>query len=309
MYDELVLSDNKIRQLNDTSFQRIKVKKLYLNGNPIETIHNKTFQYLANYLDELWLDSDSTMATVPFAVTNYLKNLNCLRLKNFNLIRLGNYSFVKLQRLEILSIESSAIEHVDTNAFHGLKNTLRELYLNGNALTAIPIDALRDLNALKVLGLSQNSIKILDQFSFTPFYHHDIMPQRIPLNINKLDLSYNGIASIEPDTFGSNMFHNLNVLSLQNNELNDLNLNNLLNNPHMQKLKELYLDFNVITSLRKNSFDFKRSLEILSLQGKPKKFHFIFYFCRFFLKILFCLAQVIALRSMMTTTGKSISLA
>jgi len=46
VYDELVLTDNRIKSLDSNSFTRIKVKKIYLNGNPINFIDEKAFQSL-----------------------------------------------------------------------------------------------------------------------------------------------------------------------------------------------------------------------------------------------------------------------
>ena len=184
VYDELVLADNRIGELTGDSFSRIKVKKIFLNGNPIKRIDQTAFSKLENHLEELWLDADlsgsmdsegnlaPSMIGLPRAIVVYLRNLNNLRLKGFSVKTLENSVLKRLNRLEILSLQFCGIENIEINAFDGLRNTLKELYLDGNALQYVPTDAL--LNAefknLRLLSLSQNGIKTIssDSFGFRP---------------------------------------------------------------------------------------------------------------------------------------------
>ena len=179
VYDELVLTDNRIRRLEAASFARIKVKKIYLNGNPISHIDEKAFAKLENHLEELWLDAEvitptdtteteSLSSGVPSSIVNYLRNLNTLRLKGLQIKTLGDAVFRKLKKLQILSMKFCSIQHIDANAFDGLSQSIVELYLDGNLLQSIPTEALMNaaFTSLKILGLSQNNIKIISPNSF-----------------------------------------------------------------------------------------------------------------------------------------------
>ena len=142
VYDELVLTDNRIAKLTSNSFARIKVKKIYLNGNPIRSIDQMTFSKLENHLEELWLDADSTaiqspidletesiqlssVVGLPKAIVNYLRNLNTLRLKGLLVKVLENSVLKRLNRIEILSLQFCSIEKIEINAFDGLRNSLK----------------------------------------------------------------------------------------------------------------------------------------------------------------------------------------
>lgn len=285
VYDELVLSDNKISQLNIHSFSRIKVKKVYLNGNPIRLIEPQAFSKLENNLEELWLDADMTslnefeleqanMLGLPKAIQN-LRNLNTLKLKGFLVKQLDSSILKRLNRIEILSLQFCSIEQIDKSAFEGLKNSLKELYLDGNLLQSIPTESL--VNAgfknLKVLSLSQNNIKTIniDSFGFSIFTNYFEFSINKPAglsSISKLDLSYNGLKQVDSQAF--NGFNNtLEVLYLQNNEINSYNLKFIR---QLQILKELNLDFNLISNLASSLFVNSAKLQYLSLQGNSIQF-------------------------------------
>lgn len=270
IYDELVLSDNKIKSLNSNSFSRIKVKKVFLNGNPIETIEPQTFSKLENNLEELWLDSilntypdyeiETSMIGMPQAIAN-LRNLNTLRLKGFYVKTLDSSILKRLNRLEVLSLKFCSIEKLAANAFDGLKTNLKELYLDGNLLQSIPTEALTlvKFKQLRVLSLSQNIIKILDMSSFGFGISSELI---------RLDMSYNGLRQIDSNTFNS-FNQTLKELLLQNNELNSYSFKFVQQLPN---LHELNLDFNLINKLDNFMFSKSASLESLSLQGNSIQF-------------------------------------
>ena len=57
IYDELVLSDNLIERIDANTFSStLKVKKLYLDANPLRIIHAEAFKHLRNYLEEIFFE-------------------------------------------------------------------------------------------------------------------------------------------------------------------------------------------------------------------------------------------------------------
>ena len=289
VYDELVLTDNRIKTLDSNSFTRIKVKKIYLNGNPISFIDEKAFSKLENHLEELWLDADasniqspqdienestqsSSLVGIPKSIVNYLRNLNTLRLKGLYVKTLENFVFKKLKKVQILSLQFCSIQTIQLNAFEGLSNSITELYLDGNLLQSIPTEALINaaFTSLKILGLSQNNIKIINvnSFGYNYFnnfdYYNQIRQESNSFNnLVKLDLSYNGLKKIDSQAF-NNFNNTLESLMLQNNEINSYNLKFL---HQLNALKDLNLGFNLITNLKSNLFKNSLNLQFLSLQG------------------------------------------
>jgi Leucine-rich repeat (LRR) protein len=312
VYDELVLSDNRITELNAASFARIKVKKIFLNGNPIRKIDQMTFAKLENHLEELWLDAESPLNSqqqslepiyddlvivnaassmnndqqqqqlgLPKAIINYLRNLNTLKLKNFQVKKLENYIFKRLNRIEHLSLQFCSIEQIEKHAFDsGIKNSLKELYLDGNRLETVPSDALltAQFKQLKVLSLAQNMIKQIssDNFmqnlnlhgNFHIYQDNSENNNNNKLSLVKLDLSYNGLKSIDArafETFNSS----LETLLLQNNEINSYNMKFVQS---LSNLRELNLDFNLIAKLSSNLFANSARMQFLSMQGNSVQF-------------------------------------
>lgn len=57
LYDELVLSDNLIQSIDAHTFSpTLKVKKLFLDMNPLRSIHASAFKHLRNYLEEVYFE-------------------------------------------------------------------------------------------------------------------------------------------------------------------------------------------------------------------------------------------------------------
>ena len=246
-YDELVLNDNHIHHIHEYAFQGLRVKRLNLSGNKINFIHNHSFIELANYLEELIIEFDSNqLHEIPDAIKFNLINLRSLKLINLNLTTIQNYTFIKYRKLEQLSIIKSNIQTIESNSFISLNN-LRILNLDQNYLTDhIWYDLTKYLIHLEILTLSQNKFHYLKENFLTK-------------NLKVLDLSSNGIQTIEIDFFPS-----IEKLSLQNNELNSLQLTFLT---RLTYLKELNLDFNHLTFIPEHLFHSNNQLIYLSLQG------------------------------------------
>ena len=251
-----------------------RVKKIFLNGNPLRHVEAGTFARLENHLEELWLDADSASASaiasesgpdslangLPEAVVNHLRNLNKLRLKGLHVPVLGDHALKRLGRLELLSLQFCAIERIEPGAFAGLQNTLKELYLDGNQLQSVPSEALLGaaFRSLRVLSLAQNQIKSLGADSFA----------RFSPSLVRLDVSYNGLRSVDAHAFRGLNASLLEQLFAQNNELSAHSLRFVR---HLTGLRELNLDFNLIGRMSANSpapvFADSARLQLLSLQG------------------------------------------
>ncbi|CAF4443977.1 unnamed protein product, partial [Rotaria sp. Silwood2] len=197
-------------------------------------------------LEELIIEFNSNyIHDIPDAIKINLINLRSLKLINLNLIEIKNHTFIKYRKLEQLSIIKSHIKSIESDGLISLINlrylNLEQNYLNDSSWNSL----IKYLPNLETLCLSQNNFNYL---------------KKIHLKYLKiLDLSSNGLQYID-----RNIFHSLEKLYLQNNEINSLQLTFLLS---LKNLKELNLDFNRLTFLPENIFQTNLNLIYLSLQG------------------------------------------
>ena len=269
LYDELILSGNQITSINQNSFSGLKVKRLLLDDNPIEYIESGSFTELANYLEELII-SDNSYAPLnrPKIDLNLFKNLLNLKIIKLNGFDIGDFSFLKAdvfnrtRKLESLHLIDSGLTRIEPFSLRGLESSLKELSLDNNLLSNTDdiFTEIRRMTRLSVINLSRNRIRQIMRFT----------GPRVSLDDLSIDLSFNGIVSIDEYAFGLSGFEStgivdsLSKLTLNNNELNHFQLA-FLN--QLQNLKELYLDSNKISQINDNMFVNLRQLEVLSLRG------------------------------------------
>jgi hypothetical protein len=182
VHEKLNLSTNFIRQLTDRSFQQLKVKRIYLEDNPLITIDRHAFdQNLLNYLEELHIESQSSIP-VEFLCYGHWPKLRLLKLTGFN-IEQYQHCFERLVRLEQLFIEKSVID-VLTASIYQLP-LLVELASINNPISSLHFNVTTSSNrssSIRRLNLTSNQLR-----SISPNLH-EYMPQ-----LTNLDLSHNHI--------------------------------------------------------------------------------------------------------------------
>ncbi|CAF1644838.1 unnamed protein product, partial [Didymodactylos carnosus] len=92
LFDELVLSGNRIQIVHSNAFSGLKLRKLELHSNPIVKFEINAFIDLANYLEELILsstvslNSNYDLKTSQFIqILQELPNLKRLSIRSFDL--------------------------------------------------------------------------------------------------------------------------------------------------------------------------------------------------------------------------------
>ncbi|CAF4029464.1 unnamed protein product [Rotaria sp. Silwood2] len=265
IFDELVLSGNRISVVHKNAFNGLKLRKLELQSNPIEIIENNAFIDLANYLEEFILSTTvltSQLTSRTFLqILSELPNLKRLSLRLFNLsnsLHILNHQNLVLRKLTQLSLQSCSIKHINhIEIFVNLFPNLERLDLSENRLEYFNIPLISSLKKLKVFILSKNKIRHLN-------IHSSLSSTTLnPSNsLIELDLSYNGIETIDENIFEL-ISSQLEILNLRNNELlTEKHLTFLI---HLNRLREFYLDYNRLESI--NQFNFPLNLKILSLKN------------------------------------------
>jgi Leucine-rich repeat (LRR) protein len=196
IFDELVLSGNRISIVHENAFTGLKLRKLELQSNPIHTIEHQAFIDLANYLEEFTLSTTVSTSQLTsqtlMQILMELPNLKRLALRSFNLTVFDNHSMSStnfiLRKLTQLSLQSCSIAQVNSmSSLLRVLPNLERLDLSENRFEHFDVSLVSTLNKLKILNLSKNKIR-----------HVNIHPSLSLATYNpsssliELDLSYNG---------------------------------------------------------------------------------------------------------------------
>ncbi|UJR25504.1 hypothetical protein I4U23_006850 [Adineta vaga] len=267
IFDELVLSGNRISIVHKNAFNGLKLRKLEFQSNPIQSIESHAFSDLSNYLEEFIFSTtifSSQLTTTTFLqILSELPNLKRLLLRSFDLSNSFNIttttkSILTSRKLTQLSLQSCSINQIDDiETFMNLFPNLERLDLSENRFEYFNIPLILSLKKLKILNLSKNKIRHLNihrSLSTTTFHPSN--------SLIELDLSYNGIETIDEHIFEL-ISSQLEILNLRNNELvTEKHLTFLI---HLYYLREFYFDYNRLESI--NQLYLPLNLKILSLKN------------------------------------------
>jgi Leucine-rich repeat (LRR) protein len=175
-------------------------------------------------IDPVFLGSESQ--EYPHLIT--------LKIHSTSVTVVEDKSFIRATNLQYLDLSWNEIERVDKNAFSGLKK-LTQLILSRNKIPNLPMGVFAELQELVELYLQSNSLTSFD-FSIVKQNHQ----------LNELYIRKNAFTNA---TTSQQYSSNLTVISMAENSLTSLPMENLPNCPN---LKELNIYNNKLTD-----FDFE----------------------------------------------------
>ena len=224
-----------------------------------------------------------------------------------NVVReLPSGSFQYFQHLTFLDLTRNLITSLNTDAFLGLENTLKSLYLSQNRINALvgpPLSLtkleLLDLSDNHLTDLSNNVFGMLPELKFLNLSHNTHLAT-IPSNLiqtlsnlEKFDMSHTGLKILTPDFFSKSsklkrihLQHNsiaeisdgvfANMLNLTAIDLSFNNINNIKQGAfvNVMNIKELYLKGNQLSSFKGEFFNTGTSLEILDISDNQLSYLF-----------------------------------
>ncbi|XP_068621704.1 protein artichoke [Battus philenor] len=200
----------------------------------------------------------NAITEVPKLAFPKLYELHTVDLSHNNISEIGNAVFQNLFSLRYLNLSHNSLERIKPSAF-GAVPTVLKLQLEHNELRDISRGALAKLASCREIDVSHNHLDRIFQ---------------IPISLGELNIAYNNLTEIKPNTWPS--MNALLRLDLTGNQLGDslradsftplltlqhLHLtNNGLTTPPwealntLSSLQYLYLQYNNITSLSKSAF-------------------------------------------------------
>uniref|UniRef100_A0A2I3LDU8 Decorin n=1 Tax=Papio anubis TaxID=9555 RepID=A0A2I3LDU8_PAPAN len=180
----LILVNNKISKISPGAFTPlVKLERLYLSKNQLKELPEKmpkTLQELRAHENEITKVRKTTF--------NGLNQMIVIELGTNPLKSSGieNGAFQGMKKLSYIRIADTNI----TSIPQGLPPSLTELHLDGNKISRVDAASLKGLNNLAKLGLSFNSISVVDNGSLANTPHL----RELHLDNNKLTRVPGGLA-------------------------------------------------------------------------------------------------------------------
>ncbi|XP_012157480.1 uncharacterized protein LOC101458689 [Ceratitis capitata] len=251
---------NEIVRIDDYSFYGLRLSKLNMKGNQLQSIPEHAFVGLEESMQEIDL-SENALRTFPLLSLRKLDYLRTLRLSNNKVstfygditLATNNASaaatVLRLPSLIFLDLSSNQFTEIVNDCFNAFPQ-LKTLSLYANHIELVQPDAFKSLKELMSLDMSHNRIISLDAKIFDK-----------NKRLQTVDLSHNHIHSI------SGVFSNLPQLRevfLSENNILELPADAFTNSSNVDVI---YLEANAIAHIDPNVFSTLVNLDHLYLRS------------------------------------------
>lgn len=221
----LDLSGNEIKEIERTVFYDLEsVLKVDISENNLTRIPNFRMSRTVQWLN-LCSNHIRKLSSGSFEGLQHLEHLN---ISKNRLIDIKNGSFSHIPRLKTLDLSFNNIQYIQIDAFDGLQ-LLSELILHNNVLETISVEFL-PLDNLLSIDLSYNKLSM------------KLKSGMFPKNIESIDLSDNKIDEVLQ--FAVKNYQTLRRISLQNNKLTTIKMNDLVVPLQQSKKTMVYISGN-----------------------------------------------------------------
>ncbi|XP_013109794.2 uncharacterized protein LOC106088689 [Stomoxys calcitrans] len=251
--------DRSVTSLSQDVFQPgVNIRHLQFSHSHLETLKDNSLKNVRASLESLSI-VNGKLTQLPSRALNSLQKLSALDFDYNEIAKIEDYSFYGL-RLSKLNMKGNRLQGIPEHAFVGLEESMQEIDLSENSLRSFPMMALRKLDHLRILRLSNNKIST---------FYGDI--QLVTNNataasalrlasLTFLDLSSNKFTEILDDCFRT--FPQLKTLSMYANQIE------VVQPEAFKSLKELMsldMSHNRIITLDSKIFDKNTRLQTVDL--------------------------------------------
>ncbi|KAK6110180.1 Leucine rich repeat family protein [Brugia pahangi] len=251
---ELALEKANIVEIGRNAFRNLRIKKLILDNNRIRALHPQAFRGLESVMLELSI-SKNKLTAIP---TDSLVGMRALRVLSLRCNNIGDIeapAFQNTSSMIDLNLECNQICNIEGSVFNDVKDTLQNLILDNNCLSAVPSEALRGLDNLIGLHMKYNEIKQLNNMQLTNLS-----------SLTILSLTGNKISTIESDFMPQ--AENLRYLYLGNNNLETIEQGVM---HQFKQVQVIDMSYNYFTKITGDMFSGLEHLQHLNLEGNQIK--------------------------------------
>ncbi|KAL3981941.1 Leucine rich repeat family protein [Acanthocheilonema viteae] len=251
---ELALESANIVEIGRNAFRNLRIKKLILDNNRIRALHPQAFRGLESVMLELSISKNK----LPAIPTDSLIGMRALRVLSLRCNNIGDIKgpvFQNMSSMIDLNLECNQICNIEGQVFNDVKDTLQNLILDNNCLSAVPSEALRGLDNLIGLHMKYNEIKRLENMQLTNLS-----------SLTILSLTGNKISTIESDFMPQ--AENLRYLYLSNNNLEIIEAGAL---HQFKQVQVIDMSYNYFTKITGDMFSGLEHLQHLNLEGNQIK--------------------------------------
>ncbi|XP_058811617.1 protein artichoke isoform X2 [Topomyia yanbarensis] len=217
-----------LTSIPDLSLLSASVRRLDFSNNGIRSLPDKSFSAIGEYVTELRL-------------------ANNLLGDNLNPI-FSTSELQTLKNVKLLDMSYNQLMALDEGIFVGCRK-LQEISLDGNKLSAVPVNSFKDLPALRLISLKNNLIENVSSESFT-----------MANKLERIDLRFNRIHNLKPNAFASLLV--MKELLLAGNLINTIDERAFMGADSIQKLD---LSDNLIEEFPTAALSSIESLKVLNL--------------------------------------------
>ncbi|XP_073832961.1 uncharacterized protein [Musca autumnalis] len=251
--------DRSVTSLSQDVFQPgVNIRHLQFSHSHLETLKDNSLKNVRASLESLSI-VNGKLTQLPSRALNALQKLSALDFDYNEIEKIEDYSFYGL-RLSKLNMKGNRLQSIPEHAFVGLEESMQEIDLSENSLRSFPMMALRKLDYLRILRLSNNKISTFyGDIQLVTNNATAASALRLP-SLTFLDLSSNKFTEILDDCFRT--FPQLKTLSMYANQIETVQADAFKS---LKELMSLDMSHNRIIALDSKIFDKNKKLQTVDL--------------------------------------------
>ncbi|XP_023327313.1 protein artichoke [Eurytemora carolleeae] len=254
--DVLILENNNIPHLPSRALGSVKVNRLFLENNRIQTIDRNAFAGVEGYITEIYL-KEPGLRQIPTDAIDFLKELTVFSVESSEITEMPRV--VGLQKLKLFKIDGSNITDIQDFTLKNLPG-LRYLHVTNSKLKRLETGILENLPFLLLANFTGNDISWIHPRSF-----------RYMEQLEQVILAHNSIGDASIVGQAVKVIKTIKTLDISNNRMDKLRERSFVD---INSLEELDLSNNNIVLMQRGALTRLPRLKKLDLRSNDiRSFH------------------------------------